>query len=70
MDVLSLQHEFGDEYQTSIKQLFIFFCNNIHIGQWQQAKAALEQLLVNKECFKFDLNNLLIDIIQNPDAYW
>ena len=29
MDVLSLEHYFGKEIETSIQQLFHYFCNNL-----------------------------------------
>ncbi len=54
---------FGNEYQTSIKQLFQFFCNNISLGQWESAKACLDQLISSKDVLKLDLNQLLTDII-------
>lgn len=73
MDVMSLEHSFGNEFQTSIKQLFQFFCNNISIGQWELAKACLDQLIVvNKDVInhQIDLNQILIGIILNPTLYW
>lgn len=70
MDVMSLEHNFGKEIETSLHQLFNYFCNNINLGQWQAAKACLKQLELNKNNFKFDLNSVLIDIIENPEFYW
>ena len=70
MDVMSLEHNFGNEFQTSIKHLYQFFCNNLSLGQWESAKACLDQLIINKASLKFDFNQLLIDIILNPTLYW
>ncbi len=67
---MSLEHNFGNEFQTSIKQLFQFFCNNLNIGQWELAKSCLDQLMLNNDNFNFDINQLLIDIIVNPTLYW
>jgi hypothetical protein len=68
MDVLSIEHNFGKEIETSIQQLFIFFCNNINLGQWQMVKACLKQLHANKKNLKFDLNEALNSIIKNPSS--
>ena len=70
MDVMSLEHNFGNEYQTSIKQLFQFFCNNLNLGQWESAKACLDQLISSQDVLKFDFNQLLTDIILDPTLYW
>lgn len=70
MDVLSLEHNFGKEIETSIQQLFNYFCNNLNLGQWQAAKACLKQLIIFKKNFQFDLQQVLDDIIQNPQLYW
>ena len=69
MDALSIEHNFGREIETSIHQLFNYFCNNINLGQWQIAKACLKQLDANRKNFKFDLNTILMDIIENPELY-
>jgi hypothetical protein len=69
MDVLSLDHNFGKEIETSLQQLFIHFCNNIKLGQWQAAKACLTQLDANKKSFKFDYDLVILDILQNPEIY-
>jgi hypothetical protein len=69
MDVLSLEHNFGKEIETSIQQLLTFFCNNVSLGQWQLVKACLKQLHSNKKNLKFDLNRMLSGIIENPSLY-
>jgi zinc finger FYVE domain-containing protein 26 len=69
MDVLSIEHYFGKEIETSFQQLFIYFCNNINLGQWQVAKACLKQLDANKKSFKYDFDSVLSDIIDNPEVY-
>jgi hypothetical protein len=69
MDVMSIEHNFGNEHQTSIKQLFVFFCNNISLGQMDAAKACIEQLISNSAILSVDFNRLLIDIISNPSSY-
>lgn len=69
MDVLALEHNFGKEIETSIQQLFSYFCNNLNLGQWQTAKACLRQLNTYKKNFQFDLDSLLVDIIQSPQLY-
>jgi hypothetical protein len=68
--IMSLEHYFGKEVETSINQLFVSFCNNISIGQWQLAKACLRQLDANKKSLKFDLNAIMTSIIANPQLYW
>lgn len=69
MDVLSLEHNFGKEIETSLHQLFIYFCNNINLGQWQAAKACLQQLYANKKNFKLDIETILADLIETPELY-
>lgn len=69
MDVLSIEHNFGKEIETSIHQLFNYFCNNINLGQWQIAKACLKQLDANRKNFKFDFNQILLDLIETPETY-
>lgn len=69
MDVLSLEHYFGKEIETSFRQLFNYFCNNINLGQWKAAKACLKQLSSNKKNFQFDLGSLLAEIVENPEHY-
>jgi hypothetical protein len=70
MDVLSLEHYFGKEIETSIQQLFHYFCNNLNLGQWHAAKACLIQLDACKKNFQFSLNSIINDFIQNPQLYW
>jgi hypothetical protein len=70
MDVMLLEHHFGKEIETSIQQLFNYFCNNFYLGQWQAAKACLKQLLACQKNFKFDMNSLLMNLIENPSCYW
>ena len=70
MDVLSLEHHFGKEVETSFHQLFTYFCNNINLGQWQMARACLKQLDANKKLFKTDFRSMLAEIIENPQLYW
>ena len=31
MDVMLLEHSFGKEIETSLQQLFTYFCNNFYI---------------------------------------
>ena len=69
MDVMSLEHNFGKEIETSLQQLFVYFCNNINLGQWQAAKACLKQLNANKNMLKFDFDVILADLIDNPELY-
>jgi hypothetical protein len=66
-NALSLEHSFGKENETSNQLLFVYFCNNIQLGQWQSAKALLKQLETNKLNLKFDLSSVLQDIIENPE---
>jgi hypothetical protein len=67
MDLMSLEHNFGNEYQDSLKHLFTFFCNNISLGQWEAARACLDDLLASKDA---QFKSLLLDIIANPAIYW
>lgn len=69
MDVLSLEHYFGKEVETSLRQLFNYFCNQINLGQWAAAKACLVQLESNKKNFDFDYSSVLNEIIKNPELY-
>ena len=70
MDVLSIEHNFGKEIETSILQLFTYFCNNLQLGQWHAAKACLKQLHAYKKNFQFNLEQVLLDIVENPQLYW
>ncbi len=65
-----LEHHFGKEVETSLQQLFNYFCNNFCLGQWQAAKACLNQLHAYQTNFKFNLSTLLLDLIENPELYW
>jgi hypothetical protein len=67
---MSLEHYFGKEIETSIQQLFNYFCNNFYLGQWSAAKACLKQLHSCQKNFKFDLTSLLLDLIENPHLHW
>lgn len=69
MNVMLLEHQFGREISTSQHQLFTYFCNNFYLGQWQAAKACLKQLHACQTNFKFDLDSLLLDLIEHPEFY-
>lgn len=69
MDVLSLEHYFGKEVETSLRQLFNYFCNQINLGQWAAAKACLLQLESNRKNFDFDYRSVLNDLIKSPELY-
>lgn len=70
MDVLSLEHYFGKEVETSLRQLFNYFCNHVNMGQWAAAKACLLQLESNRKNFDFDYSSVIDEIIKTPELYW
>ena len=37
-------HPFGKEEQVSRQQLFVAFCNNLYLGQWELARACAQRL--------------------------
>lgn len=69
MDVLSLEHYFGKEVETSLRQMFNYFCNHINLGQWTAAKACLIQLESNKKNIDFDYSSVRTEIMKNPELY-
>ena len=50
----------------SVKNLFKFFCNNLYLGQWQLAKASLEQLNREKEVTSVPIAEVLKDVATYP----
>ena len=52
--------------EESIKYLFRFFCNNLYLGQWQLAKASLQQLFREKEATAVPISEVLKDVASYP----
>ena len=62
-------HPFGREDEVSCEQLFKFFCNNLHLGQWELARACIPQLHKQKSALHGNVENVLDDVIGNPYGY-
>ncbi|RNA16342.1 zinc finger FYVE domain-containing 26-like [Brachionus plicatilis] len=67
MDILTLDHNFGKEIETSANQLFNFFCNNVNLGQWQIAKTCLKQLIQDKKLLFVNFDSVFSSIIKHPE---
>ena len=52
--------------EESIKYLFRFFCNNLYLGQWQLAKASLQQLFREKKATAVPISEVLKDVASYP----
>ena len=63
-------HEFFDSETKNNNKLYQAFCNHVHFNQWQAARLCLELLYQRNSAPTNNLVSLLIDIIQNPTAYW
>lgn len=70
MSHLEVPHEFFDTETRDNEQLYQAFCNHVHCGQWELARLTLEILHPRRLKLNTNLEELLIDIIRNPTAYW
>ena len=50
----------------SVKNLFKFFCNNLYLGQWQLARASLQQLHKDSEITSLPISEVLKDVATYP----
>lgn len=60
---------FGRENVVSSEHLFTFFCNNLYLGQWEQARAALLQLDREQRLTNIDIRELVESVIRKPHGY-
>jgi hypothetical protein len=70
MSVLEIRHEFFDTDVRNNEQLYQAFCNHVYSGQWEFARLCLEILFQKRLQLNTNLEELLVDIIRNPTAYW
>ncbi|XP_078590684.1 zinc finger FYVE domain-containing protein 26-like isoform X2 [Branchiostoma floridae x Branchiostoma japonicum] len=59
-------HPFGREEAVAVSQLFVCFCNNVSLGQWELARACVEQLHRCREKTPCDIQDILKAIAQHP----
>eukprot|EP00058_Branchiostoma_floridae_P025167 XP_002610657.1 hypothetical protein BRAFLDRAFT_65848 [Branchiostoma floridae] len=59
-------HPFGREEAVAVSQLFVCFCNNVYLGQWELARACVEQLHRCREKTPCDIQDILKAIAQHP----
>lgn len=71
MDLPS-HHPFGQEASVSLKQLFVAFCNNLKLGQWELARACLISLHAQNETDSGvpQAVDLLQALAKNPHNTW
>ena len=63
-------HLFGSEQEVSVLKLLRLFCNNLYLGQWEFAKACIDQLHAEGSFLKLEILDILRDIARNPHGYW
>ena len=64
-----LEHPFGRENEVSLRQLFNFFCNNLQLGQWELARACIDELHGQRELLQVSVRDKLRSIAENPYGY-
>ena len=52
--------------QQSVENLFKFFCNNLYLGQWQLAKASLQQLHRERGATSQPISEVVKDVATYP----
>ena len=63
------QHPFGKEEQVSREQLFVSFCNNLYLGQWELARACaqrLDKLKTNESDENVNITEVLKAVVRYP----
>jgi hypothetical protein len=70
MSVLEIRHEFFDIDVRNNEQLYQAFCNHVYLCQWEFSRICLQILFTKRLQLNTNLQDLLIDIIRNPTAYW
>ena len=63
-----LSHPFGRENKVAVEKLFTFFCNNLHLGQWELAQACANGLNQQKQLLEIDILKYIKDIVANPSC--
>ncbi|CAH1262608.1 ZFYVE26 [Branchiostoma lanceolatum] len=59
-------HPFGREEEVAVGQLFVCFCNNVSLGQWELARACVEQLHNYREKTPCSIQDILKAIAEHP----
>lgn len=70
MSVLQIRHEFFDTEARNNQLLYQAFCNHVYFGQWELSRICLQILFGKRLQLNTNLEDLLVDIIRNPVAYW
>jgi len=70
MSVLEVRHEFFDIDARNNEQIYQAFCNHVYLGQWELCRICLQILYTKRLQLNTNLEDLLMDIIRNPTAYW
>ena len=70
MSIVEIPHEFFDIETRNNEQLYQAFCNHVYLGQWELCRICLQILFHKRLQLNTNLEDLLIDIIRNPTAYW
>ncbi|XP_019625924.1 PREDICTED: zinc finger FYVE domain-containing protein 26-like [Branchiostoma belcheri] len=59
-------HPFGREEEVAVSQLFVCFCNNVSLGQWELARACVDQLHTHREKTPCNIQHILKAIADHP----
>ena len=63
-------HPFGQEEEVSRQQLFVAFCNHLHLGQWELVRACARGLLefgnVGQGTTEPDVRKVLEAVVEHP----
>jgi hypothetical protein len=67
---LSKPNDLVFDNDSNRQLLFQHFCNNLYLGQWELARACIEEL--NLECHGLDksISSVLKDIARQPFNKW
>ncbi|OWF55424.1 Zinc finger FYVE domain-containing protein 26 [Mizuhopecten yessoensis] len=57
---------YKEERRYSVERLFRYFCNNLYLGQWEVARACLQQLHREGQLIGRNIKDFLRDITENP----
>ncbi|XP_070571338.1 zinc finger FYVE domain-containing protein 26-like isoform X2 [Ptychodera flava] len=64
-----MSHPFGNEAVVSTEQCFLFFCNNLSLGQWELASSCVTQLTEQTKGLRLtNVKDILKTVIECPYA--
>lgn len=66
MDAKSAVYNAEAERLASLKLLYKFFCNNLVLGQWELAKACVQQLHRDGKSIDVNIGDILRDVAHYP----